>query len=130
MPECASCVYLLPSKSGIVHGIDLGGATTNYVTWENGKWMDLRSGTLPYGVLNKEMEFHDLARLIAFDLMKHMWGFNGPVYTMGGTAEILAVALREYGLKDVVSIEEGVYANAKSYYTVGRLLSKKLQTQR
>jgi hypothetical protein len=129
--ECACATYLLPQKHAIAHGIDGGGATTNIVTWKHGKWIDRLSDTFPFGMDNTSLTIDRYARMVAVHATKRIHQFQGPVYTLGGVAEQLAHALKQYVHNvPIIPLEEGAFANAKAYYHVGRLVSDKLQTQR
>jgi plasmid segregation protein ParM len=128
--ECACATYLLPEKHPIAHGIDGGGATTNFVTWKRGMWIDRLSGTLPFGLDNVNFTMERYARLVAIEITKQIHEFRGPIYTMGGAALPLSHALKLYITHvPIIPLEEGMFANAKAYYTVGTMVREKLQAQ-
>jgi plasmid segregation protein ParM len=131
VPEGASTQFILPSKLVIAHGIDAGGATTNYCTWERGRWVDRLSGTLQFGLENMRLSIDQFARLVANNVAQKIHQFRGPIYVMGGAAEPLSSALRQY-IRNVPiePLEDGMYANARSYYEIGVKLYEKVQTQR
>lgn len=129
--ECAVATYLLPEKHPIAHGIDAGGATTNFVTWKKGMWIDRLSGTLPFGLDNTHLSMERFARLSSIEISKSIHTFQGPIYTMGGVANELAHALKLYVPNlPIIPLEEGLFANATAYYKVGQMVDHKLQTQR
>jgi plasmid segregation protein ParM len=129
--ECACATYLLPTKHPIAHGIDGGGATTNLVTWKHGKWIDRLSDTFPFGMDNTSYTIDRYARMVAIASMKRIHEFQGPIYTLGGVAEQLSHSLKQYVRNvPIIPLEEGAFANARAYHTVGKMVSNKLQTQR
>lgn len=129
--ECAATTYLLPEKHEIAHGIDAGGATTNFVTWKRGMWIDRLSGTLPHGLDNTNMSMERFARLVSIEVSKAIHIFQGPIYTMGGASNELAYALKGYVHdQQIIPLNEGLFANAKAYYQIGQMVNNKLQTQR
>jgi hypothetical protein len=129
--ECACATYLLPQKHAIAHGIDGGGATTNLVTWKQGKWIDRLSDTFPFGMDNTSLTIDRYARMVAVHATKRIHEFQGPIYTLGGVATQLANSLKQYVRNvPIIPLEEGAFANAKAYYAIGRMVSDKLQTQR
>lgn len=131
VPEGASAQFLLPSKHTIAHGIDAGGATTNYCTWERGRWVDRLSGTLQFGLENIRLSMDQFARLVANSVAQKIHQFRGPIYVMGGAAEHLSSALRQYIRNvSIEPLEDGMYANARAYYEIGVKLHEKVQTQR
>ncbi len=128
--EGAAAMYLLPERPMAAHGIDAGSATTNFVTWKRGAWVDKLSGTLPFGFENiQNLQLGQYARMAAYEITRRLRTFIGPVYVMGGRAEELAEALKGYLPVQVFALEDGVYANAKVYYALGVKLSEKVSAK-
>lgn len=118
--EGAATMFLLPKRPMAAHGIDGGSSTTNFVTWQRGAWVDRLSGTLPYGFENiQNLGLEQYARMIAYDVTKHINSYRGIVYTVGGRAEELAKALQEFLPVPVKAIDDGLFANARAYYELG-----------
>ncbi|GIM45224.1 hypothetical protein DNHGIG_07730 [Collibacillus ludicampi] len=132
VPEGASTQFILPKKHTVAHGIDAGGATTNYCTWERGRWVDRLSGTLEFGLENiRNLSMEQFARLVANSVARKLHQFCGPIYVLGGAAEPLSSALRQY-IRNVPiePLEDGMFANARAYYDIGVKMYEKVQTQR
>lgn len=128
LPEGASTQFILPEKHTLAHGIDVGGATTNYCTWEKGRWIDRLSGTLPFGLENKKMNIEQFSRFIINNIAQRINQFNGHIYTIGGAAHLISDSLKQYIKNINISpLEEGSFANAVAYYTIGVKQYEKLQ---
>jgi plasmid segregation protein ParM len=131
VPECAAAQFIIPQKHNVAHGVDVGGATTNFVTWEKGKWIDRLSGTLPFGLEKiRNMSIDQFARLIANGIAQRILQFRGSIYVMGGAAQPLAIALqKQIRNAPVIALEDGKFSNVRAYYEIGVKLREKLQTK-
>lgn len=122
--EGASAYWANPQK-GLVRILDIGSATVNYSTIENGRFIDKDSGTLPFGVnTTKSNSLQFLARGIATHILKK-WDSNDRVFVMGGVSEQILPHLRNY-LNDTHILHpiykkkhtHSAYANAVAFYNL------------
>ena len=117
-------------RNGLVHIIDGGSKTINYITMNDRVYVDRLSGTIPFGFdTNKSVNPQQLANRIAGELGK-VWSGNAPVYTVGGQADSLAEYLKPYFYniepyvqEDIMCndevIDANLFANARGYYNIG-----------
>ena len=122
--EAASSFWSNP-WSGLGRVIDVGSATVNYATINEGRLIDKDSGTLPFGMnTNKSRSIQFLARGIATHILKK-WDTKDQTFVIGGVAEQILPYLREY-LTDVhilhpiykQKLAHYGYANAVAFYNL------------
>ena len=88
VPECAISFQLYPVQEGIVHFVDVGGSTINYATYEDGKFIRLKSGTIPVGMNTAKNGETQLSTVIrSLSLKTHDWGKQEKVFVLGGIAK-------------------------------------------
>lgn len=119
-PECACIQFLIPNIPIVAHGIDIGSCTTNFVTWIRGKWSDQLSGTLMYGTENSGLSLTGIAKKVVLDIGQRIQQFRGNVYVIGGVGSEISLLIQEY-IPDqkVITLDNGLYANAIANYTIG-----------
>lgn len=106
---------------GLVHVIDSGSKTVNYVTMKNRRYIDRDSGTLPFGCdTNKSNDVGQLANRIVGEVSKK-WSKDETIYLTGGKADELLPYIARY-FPNTFVINNPLYANARGYYTIGKAL--------
>lgn len=98
------------------HVIDIGSRTINYVTMQNGRWVDPASDSLDYGCETFRGTENQLARVIIADLSKRLRPF-GPAVVIGGK-ETLVPYLRQYH-ENIEYHPDALFATAVAFREMG-----------
>ena len=113
-------------QTGIVRIIDVGGATVNYATFIDKRFVDRDSGTLSFGLKSvKNADPNELVRGVVRETSKK-WNPNDLVYVVGGAANGLTPIIAQYypnavTLNPFVKGQEvdAIYANAVGGLAIG-----------
>ena len=113
--------YISSGQKGKCRVIDAGSRTINTITIdENGKYIDLQSGTFDYGCmnLNDDENAKEFTRQIITDLSKKWKNYNKePVLLAGGGADIIEKYLKEHF--SVKKLSNPIFANVYGYQALG-----------
>jgi plasmid segregation protein ParM len=105
-------------QDGVVRVIDAGSKTVNYVTMKNRRYIDLESGTLPFGFgTGKTENVAQMAKRIAGELGRK-WEAGDNVLVCGGRAKELAELITPY-FPMAAAMPNALYANAIGFYRAG-----------
>ncbi|MBD1371208.1 ParM/StbA family protein [Hazenella sp. IB182357] len=108
-------------RSGLVRIVDVGGKTTNYVTFCDKVFIDRESGTLPIGWETvRESNEREMADLIAGTVSK-TWHADDIVVLIGGMAKKLERHMQMH-FRHAFAIQDPQMANVKGYFEVGKVM--------
>lgn len=99
------------------HVVDVGSRTVNYVTMQNGRWIDKDSDSLDYGFETFRGTEPQFARALVADLSRLLRPL-GPIVLVGGK-ESLVSHIREH-VQDRVDVHpDALFANATAFREMG-----------
>ena len=124
--EGATAFWSSP-KSGLLRIIDVGSATVNCATLNNGRYIDKDSFTIPFGMnTTKTHDHRALCRAVGAETLKK-FKREDEVMIIGGAGALLQPFIREIYNNAYTPIEP-VYANAQGFYEVGKKVYDKTST--
>lgn len=117
-------------KRGLIRIIDVGSATVNCVSIQDGEYIDKDSFTIKGGVDSESSDLFSIARSVSMKALKK-WARKDNVYVAGGCAEQMIEPFQYHFtnvrvLNPQIKTEGGisqlhpVFANAMGFYNVGR----------
>jgi plasmid segregation protein ParM len=118
--------FLAEPRAGIVRVIDVGGGTVNCATFNNKRFIDRDSFTLPFGLNTvKNADPNELVRGVVTQTSKK-WNPNDLIYVVGGAATVLTTIFQAYypNARKITPMFKGerldaIFANAVGSYAIG-----------
>lgn len=109
---------LCPGEMGIKRIIDVGSRTINFGSIQNGRYLDVESGTLDYGCDTEDSDPQALAGRIAGDLSRIWKNFSSDTYVIGGGAIKHTQYLASY-FPQLLNVANPQWVNARAFYAIG-----------